>query len=40
MKIINEIEIKFKALSINEAFARASVAAFCVQLNPSLDEIT
>lgn len=40
MKIINEIEIKFKALSVNEAFARASVAAFCVQLNPSLDEIT
>ena len=40
MKPINEMEITFKALSINEGFARALVAAFCVQANPSLDEIT
>lgn len=39
-KIINEMEIKFKALSINESFARASIAGFCLQLNPSLDELT
>lgn len=40
MKVINEMEITFKALSVNEGFARALVAAFCVQANPSLDEIT
>ena len=39
-KVINEMEIKFKALSINESFARASIAGFCLQLNPSLDELT
>ena len=39
-KIINEMEIKFKAISINESFARASIAGFCLQLNPSLDELT
>ena len=32
--------ITFKAISINEAFARSLVAAFCVQVNPTLDEIT
>ena len=40
MKLINEMELNFKALSINEGFARSCVAAFCVQANPSLDEIT
>ena len=40
MKTINEMEITFKAISINEGFARACVAAFCVQANPSVDEIT
>lgn len=40
MKIINEMTITFKAISINEAFARSLVAAFCVQINPTLDEIT
>lgn len=40
MKAINEMEITFKALSINEGFARACIAAFCVQANPSVDEIT
>ena len=38
--IINEMEITFKAISVNEGFARACVAAFCVQANPSLDELT
>ena len=40
MTLINEMELSFKAISINEGFARSCVAAFCVQANPSLDEIT
>ena len=40
MKTINEMEITFKAISINEGFARACISAFCVQANPSIDEIT
>ena len=40
MKMINEMEITFKAISINESFSRSRIAAFCVQANPSLDEIT
>ena len=40
MKTINEMDITFKAISINEGFARACVAAFCAQSNPSVDEIT
>ena len=32
--IVNQMEITFKALSVNEGFARACVAAFCVQANP------
>lgn len=38
--IINQMEITFKAVSVNEGFARACVAAFCVQSNPTLDELT
>ena len=34
------MEVTFKALSVNEGFARVCVASFCVQLNPSVDEIT
>lgn len=40
MKQLNEMEIKFMSLSTNESFARSCVAAFCVQLNPTVDEIT
>ena len=36
----NKIEIKFKSLPENESFARTCVAAFCLQLNPTLDEIS
>lgn len=36
----NKIEIKFKSLPENEAFARTCVASFCLQLNPTLDEIS
>lgn len=38
--ITNQMEITFQALSINEGFARSCVAAFCVQANPTLDELT
>lgn len=40
MNIVNEMTLTFKAISENEGFARSAVAAFCVQLNPTLDEIT
>ena len=39
-KPINEMTISFKAISVNESFARACVSAFCVQAEPSLDDIT
>ncbi len=35
----NFMEVVFDAKSENESFARACVAAFCLQLNPTLDEI-
>lgn len=40
MKYSNFMEVTFKALSVNEGFARVCVASFCVQLNPSVDDIT
>ncbi len=40
MNYINEMTLTFESHSINEGFARSAVAAFCVQLNPTLDEIT
>ena len=36
----NKMELKFRALSENESFARATVAGFCLSLNPTIDEIT
>ena len=36
----NYMEVKFKAISVNEAFARVCVASFCLGLNPSIDELT
>ena len=35
----NEMKLEFEALSVNEGFARVAVAAFCAQMNPTLDEI-
>ena len=35
----NYIEMKLPAVSKNEAFARNAIAAFCVELNPTVDEI-
>lgn len=40
MKILNEMSLTIKALSINEGFARSTVAAFCVNSNLTLDELT
>ena len=40
MKQINKMELRFMAKSENESFARASVAGFCLQLNPTIDQIT
>lgn len=40
MKIKNEMSMTVKALSENESFVRSSVAAFCLPINPTLDEIT
>lgn len=38
-KIINELRLKMPSLSVNESMARAAVAAFCAQLDPSATEI-
>ena len=37
--MMNAFEMKLKAISANEGFARSCVAAFCVQLNPTIEEI-
>ncbi len=38
-KVINEMKIKLPAMSVNEGLARATVAAFCAQIDPSAAEI-
>ena len=35
----NNMSLKIKAISRNDAFARSVVGAFCVELNPTMDEI-
>ena len=35
----NYMEMKFKSTSENEGFARTCVASFCLQLDPTLEEI-
>lgn len=35
----NVMKLKFSAISENEAFARNAVAAFCVGLDPTIDQI-
>ena len=35
----NSVEVKFKAIPQNEAFARNVVASFILPLNPSIDEL-
>jgi len=39
MKATNEIKITFLSYSTNESFARAAVAAFVAQLDPTVDEL-
>ena len=39
MKAENSTKIQFDSLSANEAFARAAVACFAAQLDPTLDEL-
>ena len=39
MNITNEMSLTFLSRSANEGFARASVAAFAAQLDPTLDEL-
>lgn len=37
--VLNMMSIKFESRSINESFARQTVAAFVAQLDPTLDEL-
>lgn len=39
MKNTNEMELIFESRSVNEGFARVSVASFMTQLNPTLEEV-
>ncbi|MDR1590368.1 MAG: anti-sigma F factor [Oscillospiraceae bacterium] len=39
MNEINRVKLEFLSRSCNEAFARAAVACFAAQLDPTLDEI-
>ena len=38
-RVINELKLALPSLSVNEGTARAVVAAFCSQLNPTATEI-
>ena len=40
MEIINKFSMNIWARSSNEGFARATVAAFAAQLDPTLEEIS
>jgi len=37
--MLNNMKLEIPATSINESFARATVAAFAAQLNPTIDQI-
>ncbi|GMB10462.1 MAG: anti-sigma F factor [Candidatus Improbicoccus devescovinae] len=39
-EILNEVNVNFLSKSCNEAFARAVISAFVVQLDPTIDELT
>lgn len=38
-KVINSMKLTFPSNSVNEGIARASVAVFCAQINPSASEL-
>ncbi len=40
MKTINEMKLQIESRSVNEAFARAAVAAFAAQLDPNIEELS
>ena len=40
MKVINSMKITFPAMSKNEALARSCTAAFAVQADPTVEELT
>ena len=40
MKAVNEMKLQIESKSVNESFARASVAAFASQLDPNIEEIS
>ena len=37
--VINEMQMKLPSLSVNEGMARAAIAAFCSQFDPSSTEL-
>lgn len=39
-RLKNKMQISFDAISVNEAFARITVAAFIAPLNPTLEELS
>lgn len=39
MNIVNEMNLSFESKSSNEAFSRAAIAAFLVQLDPTIGEL-
>ena len=39
MKCINSLKLEFPSRSVNEGLARAAVAAFAAQLDPTMDEL-
>ncbi len=39
MKYENQIQLTFPSKSINEGFARAAIACFAAQLDPTMDEL-
>ncbi len=40
MKALNEMKLQIESRSVNEAFARAVVAAFAAQTDPNVEEIS
>ena len=40
MKTVNEMKLRFPSKSCNEAFARSAVAAFIMNLDPTLNELS
>ena len=38
-KLINQMELILPAISVNESIARSAVAAFCAQVDPTVDEL-